>query len=969
MRDGLFLLVWAFLGLSVATAGSGTAFGGQPGQNVSGVMTAAGEVVGLRGATVGPDQRRYDCSGIDTMTAAVEVVGLRGATVGPDQRRYDRAGIDTMTAAQPQSLYAIISDIQRLSGYRFLFREGQIAGITAEFEYTRRWEEDLRALLELHGLRLRVDHDRRQSVVYVGGAAGYGQGAMQAQVLRGVVLDGERGERLGYAGVRIETEGGVVRELHSGPDGRFAAELSVRAGEMVWVSVSFVGYGTERVALRGGDVAALGGELSVRMQPRTVMADGIVITGHALGSPSDTLRSTLLSAGRFSPLGEGNAIRAVQQLPSVSTGGSLSDGLFVRGANEDAFQVLLDGAVVYNRSHLFGLLDAFNHDVIRTGALFYTVIPARYQGTPGGLLHLVTKTGSLHEYSGSAAVTGTSIRASLDGPLQRGKSSWMLAGRTSLVNTSPLATTNNLISWGLDVNRPASTDQLGGQPVVQGLDANARFYDLHGKLFFEPDSRTQWTITGYSGFDDTRQELSRLTRGEFSTVPDPSAEGLFLVRLFQEQQFETENNWGSNTLATHLSHRTAGGTQLQLTAGYSYYLTHFSREDFTYQRPSASDDQPVTFVTPFSNASELNHGHLSLEVQPDGFTQLRFGASIHRHRTAYLEESLNRPNFYLLSDSWLNEAFIENRWQLGLGLQADAGFRLHYFSNGGYLRASPRVKLLWEAAPGLQARVSYSTTHQFMHKVRFFNATTSDMWIQADADQRPTLAHTWSSGFSLATWSGGMISVEAYYRRQQNLRLHEINIQQIERPLAGSPWYTDNEGLARGVEVTLVHNHRYVVLMQGYTFSEVRLRNDIIDGGDWFFAGFDRRHQSTSTLMLRPLEGLDLSVSYYLASGIPDRLHFSSLAGAQQRMGGYRRVDVSLQYRIETGRSGNRSSFGVQSVEIQLGLYNALNRKNPWYSEIRQVVTNEGPWSRLSSERATVYDMGFQPSASLRIVF
>jgi hypothetical protein len=61
------------------------------------------------------------------------------------------------------------------------------------------------------------------------------------------------------------------------------------------------------------------------------------------------------------------------------------------------------------------------------------------------------------------------------------------------------------------------------------------------------------TISGYSGFNDTRQEADRLTRGSFTTLPTTgTGSDVFSLQLFGTERFETTNSWGGNTLSSRL---------------------------------------------------------------------------------------------------------------------------------------------------------------------------------------------------------------------------------------------------------------------------------------------------------------------------------------------------------------------------------------------------------------------------------
>src|SRR5690606_20319665 len=61
-------------------------------------------------------------------------------------------------------------------------------------------------------------------------------------------------------------------------------------------------------------------------------------------------------------LGEVDLIKAIQLLPGVSSASEGGQGLYVRGGGPDQNLVLLDEAVIYNASHLFGFFSVFNPD-------------------------------------------------------------------------------------------------------------------------------------------------------------------------------------------------------------------------------------------------------------------------------------------------------------------------------------------------------------------------------------------------------------------------------------------------------------------------------------------------------------------------------------------------------------------------------------------------------------------------------
>jgi hypothetical protein len=63
--------------------------------------------------------------------------------------------------------------------------------------------------------------------------------------------------------------------------------------------------------------------------------------------------------------GETDIIKVMQLMPGVKRGSDGQNTMLVRGGNGDDNLLLLDEAVVYNVSHLFGFFSVFNNDALK----------------------------------------------------------------------------------------------------------------------------------------------------------------------------------------------------------------------------------------------------------------------------------------------------------------------------------------------------------------------------------------------------------------------------------------------------------------------------------------------------------------------------------------------------------------------------------------------------------------------------
>jgi hypothetical protein len=128
-------------------------------------------------------------------------------------------------------------------------------------------------------------------------------------------------------------------------------------------------------------------------------------------------------------MGEADIIKLLQLMPGVTSGMEGSSGLYVRGGGPDQNLILLDGVPVYNANHLFGFYSIFNSDAIQSVTLIKGALPARYGGRLSSVLDIRMKEGNMKEFKGTASVGIISSKLTLEGPLIKDKTSFIISGR------------------------------------------------------------------------------------------------------------------------------------------------------------------------------------------------------------------------------------------------------------------------------------------------------------------------------------------------------------------------------------------------------------------------------------------------------------------------------------------------------------------------------------------------------------
>ena len=173
-------------------------------------------------------------------------------------------------------------------------------------------------------------------------------------------------------------------------------------------------------------------------------------------------------------LGESDIIKSIILLPGVTSAGEGASGFNVRGCAADQNLILLDEAIVFNSSHVFGFLSVFNPDVIKDVKLYKGGIPARYGGRLSSVLDIYQKEGNSKEFKLTGGIGLVSSRLLAEGPIEKEKSSFLIGGRASYAHLFlPLFDNDN----------------------------TAYFYDLNSKVNYRFNKKNNLFLSTYFGKD------------------------------------------------------------------------------------------------------------------------------------------------------------------------------------------------------------------------------------------------------------------------------------------------------------------------------------------------------------------------------------------------------------------------------------------------------------------------------------
>jgi hypothetical protein len=181
--------------------------------------------------------------------------------------------------------------------------------------------------------------------------------------------------------------------------------LTLPSEDTIEIAVSYVGFSTQvhRIPFRKNI------ELNIELIPGIVLNE-VTVTADKKERLSESARMSTIKLPvqqiKNIPtlLGEKDVLKVIQLMPGIQKGSEGSSGLYVRGGGPDQNLIILDDAIVYNASHLFGFFSLFNGNALKSVELTKGGFPARYGGRLSSVLDMVMKEGNKEEWHGEGGI-------------------------------------------------------------------------------------------------------------------------------------------------------------------------------------------------------------------------------------------------------------------------------------------------------------------------------------------------------------------------------------------------------------------------------------------------------------------------------------------------------------------------------------------------------------------------------------
>jgi hypothetical protein len=597
--------------------------------------------------------------------------------------------------------------------------------------------------------------------------------------------------------------------------------------------------------------------------------------------------------------GEVDIIKTLQLKPGIQSGGEGTSGLFVRGGSNDQNLVLLEDALVYNPSHLFGFFSVFNPDAVRNVELYKGGFPAQFGGRLSSVLDVKMRDGNRKDYDVSGGLGLIASRLTVEGPIQKEKSSFLVSARRTYVDV-----------FTRMINK-SQEDDPDWSPIPDYY-----FYDFNAKATFELGPSDRLFVNGYYGKDFFK---------------------------FNDADFDFNFNWGNRVASARWAH--------QFSPRFFVNST-FSTSNYEYEIANKLD------IFSFNLTSNITDYTLKTDFEylPNDHHHVRFGASATEHQftVGRLQASSDDGSVNVQAGNNYNGqefgVYASDDWGLTPLLTVSYGVRVSGFRNDKtFVGLEPRASVNYRFTETLSLKANYTRMYQYVHLVSNSGASLpTDIWYPSSPGVKPQRSDQVALGVTKIYKDKYLLSTEAYYKdmkRQLDLK----DGAQIFGNAELEEEFVFGTGESYGQEFYVEKKEGKTTGWIGYTLSWTNRTFPDINNGKKFPTRFDRRHDLSVVAIHELTKRISATATFVYGTGnaysLPvQRFVFQDVNGEDYtvipvyternsfRLAAYHRLDLGVVYKLRPKRGTSDLTFSV---------YNAYNRRNPYFVYFETIKDEE----------------------------
>lgn len=650
-------------------------------------------------------------------------------------------------------------------------------------------------------------------------------------------------------------------------------------------------------------------------------------------------------------LGETDVLKTLLLLPGVTNAGEGASGFNVRGGGSDQNLILLDQAIVYGSSHLYGFFSVFNNDVVKNLKLYKGGIPATYGSRASSVLEINQRNGDFQNFKSTGGIGLLTSRLAIEGPIIKDKMSFIAAGRGSYAHLFLKLT---------------------------DLKSTAFFYDFNAKWSYIVRPNNEWHASLYFGRDVFR--FNKLFDNDFGNT---------VISLHQKHKLHSDitgkaylnfTDYQYNLKLPFVGFDWSSGIK---TYDVKYLLQHYFSPEITLKYGVQSQFyrfNPGHF-RPLKNDSSFNEFQIApkyawenayfIDANHEINNKLTFSYGMRHsffHQLGYETINLYQDHQPVLYNHDLN--YYEKAKPIGTK-HYQSGETIASFHN-----FEPRFAVSYLTGEDHSVKASYSKTTQYIHLISNTAAATPlDIWTPSGKYIQPQIVHQYAAGFfqnfADDTYS---LEIESYFKHGKN-RLDYIDGAELIGNPAIEQVLLHGKTKSYGIEFLFRKNKGDFTGWVAYTWAKSlqqtagRTPQEMgINHGKWYRTPHDRTHDLTVVAMYQISPKWHIGGNFTLQSGRPvtypvGKYQFMDMTindynhRNNYSLPSFHHLDLSFTY---TPHNPNKK----WQREWVFSVYNVYNRKNAASINFRQ---NENNMQQTEAVKLSVF--GIVPSVSYNFKF
>ncbi|MDA3815762.1 MAG: TonB-dependent receptor [Prolixibacteraceae bacterium] len=719
--------------------------------------------------------------------------------------------------------------------------------------------------------------------------------AQESVTMSGRITNAETGEDLIGATIYVEE---LSRGAASNTYGFYS--VSMPSGKYTFI-FSYLGFATEQVVLDIQNEK----EYDIALDPASKEIQEIIVRTEAL---NQNITSTEMGTVKLDPkvvkaipviFGEQDILKTIQLMPGVNSAGEGSSGFFVRGGQADQNLVLLDNAPVFNPSHLLGFFSVFNSDAISNVKLYKGGVPAQYGGRASSVLDVNMREGNSERFAASGGIGLISSRLTLEGPLGKNGSSFLVSGRRTYADLFLMLSKNETLK-----------------------ESKLYFYDLNLKTHIELGDHDRLYLSGYLGRDALKTSMFGFDWG--NKVATLRYTHVFSSKLFSNTSLIfNDYNYKTNAdfdFAFNLSAGLVGNT---LKQKFTYYVNpdhtlHFGFEANDYKfKPGNLETVSLDNVAQKIDVPEKRGTEMAAYLSDEQ----KIGEKISLHYGL-------RASYFYRYGTGVEYEFDNNGNTLD-SINYEKGERYN-----PYLNFEPRVSATYIFNEQTSIKAGYNRMTQYIHLLQNSSAGTPvDFWTPSSVNIKPQVADQVNLGvFRNIKDNIYKMSVEMYYKNMQNQIDYKTGASLLLNDKVEAELLYGN-GHAYGIEFLVEKTMGDLSGWISYTLSRSEKQIDGINKNQWYPARQDRLHDVSVVAIYKFSPQWTFSGSWVYNTGtavtFPAGKYYidGTIANLYTERNGYRMPDY---HRLDLGATWLLSKSERTRSELNFSVYNAYAHKNPY---------------------------------------